>query len=148
MTEDTQVFRLVYASRCTLTADGPDFEEQVQRILAVSRRNNPRQGITGALLFSSDCFAQTLEGSVEAVEQTFERIQLDRRHTDSVILLAGMVGAREFGDWSMAYAGRQSAERLRFDALTSVNGATAESEVLGLLRNVVLRAAPALAGVD
>ena len=148
MTEHTQIFRLVYASRCLLPADGAGFDEQVQNILDASRRNNPRQDITGALLFSSDCFAQTLEGPAQAVEEAFERIQLDSRHTDTVILRAGMVEARDFGDWSMAYAGRQSAERLRFGALTSKSGAVAESEVLDLLRSVVLRAAPALVGVD
>lgn len=148
MTQQAQVFRLVYASRCVLTASGPSLEAEVQNILAASRRNNPACGVTGALLFSADCFAQTLEGPPETVGALYERIQLDERHTDTVILEAGMVPAREFGDWSMAYAGRQSADRLRFGALTSTSGAAAQGQVLDLLRNVVLRAAPTLVGVD
>ena len=144
MTIHQGVFRLVYVSRNELPRQIEAQDEQIDRILASSRRNNPPLGITGALLFSTDCFAQTLEGPMAAVETLFERIQQDDRHSDSVILQAGPVDVREFGDWSMAYAGRHDADRLRFGALISVPGPVGQGQVLDLLRCVVLRAAPSL----
>ena len=144
MTTRQDVFRLVYVSRNRLPRQVEAQDEQIDRILASSRRNNAALGITGALLFSTDCFAQTLEGPTAAVETLFERIQWDDRHCDSIILQAGPVDTREFGDWSMAYAGRHDADHLRFDALISVPGPVGQGQVLDLLRNVVLRAAPSL----
>ncbi|MFC7556641.1 BLUF domain-containing protein [Pseudoroseomonas wenyumeiae] len=79
------------------------------RILDSSRRNNERDGLTGALLFNDDCFAQVLEGDSAMLHQVFERIQCDLRHRDTVVLEFGPA-EREFGQWSMAYAGRIGAE--------------------------------------
>ncbi|MGI4798225.1 MAG: BLUF domain-containing protein [Janthinobacterium lividum] len=144
MTTSFEIFRLVYVSRNKLPPQVEMQDEQVDRILTASRRNNAALGITGALLFSADCFAQTLEGPMTAVEGLFERIQWDDRHCDSIVLQAGLVDGREFGDWSMAYAGRQETDRLRFEALISVPGPVGQGQVLDLLRNAVLRAAPSL----
>lgn len=144
MPSNQDVFRLVYVSRNKLPLQLLD--EQVERVLTSSRRNNASLNITGALLFSSDCFAQTLEGPIAAVEALFERIQLDTRHNNSVILQAGPVSEREFGEWSMAYAGRHDPDQLRFDALTGTPSLIAQGEVLSLLRGCVLRANPSLVG--
>ncbi len=140
-----ELFRLTYASRSLLAGSSDQLELEVGRILAASRRNNPQVLVTGALLFSPDCFAQTLEGAATAVEEVFERIQRDPRHAETIVLEAGPVGWREFADWSMAYAGRIEHDRLRFDALTGGGAATeaGAERVLHLLRGVVLRA-PAL----
>ena len=105
MTADGTLFRLVYASRSLVPEDGVPVE--LPRILDAARRWNAAQGITGALLFSADGFVQVLEGPVAAVEATFERIKCDPRHADVVVLEAGMVPARDFEGWSMAYAGRR-----------------------------------------
>lgn len=144
MTTPREIFRLVYVSRNRLPKPVEAQAEQIDHILTSSRRNNAPLGITGALLFSTDCFAQTLEGPMGAVETLFERLQWDNRHSDTIILQAGPVDAREFGNWSMAYAGRHDTDRLRFDALISAPGPIGQGQVLGLLRDVVLRAAPSL----
>lgn len=144
MTTPDGIFRLVYVSRNRLPPQVEAQDEQIDRVLTSSRRNNAALGITGALLFSADCFAQTLEGPMAAVEALFERIQWDDRHCESIVLQAGLVGGREFGDWSMAYAGRQEIDRLRFEALISVPGPVGQGQVLDLLRSAVLRAVPSL----
>lgn len=144
MTNSHGIFRLVYVSRNMLPPLVEAQDCQIDRVLTSSRRNNALLGITGALLFSADCFAQTLEGPMAAVETLFERIQWDDRHCDSIVLQAGPVDAREFGDWSMAYAGRQDADRLRFEALVSLPGPVGQGRILDLLRDAVLRAPPAL----
>lgn len=138
------IFRLTYVSRNKLPSQDLAQEEAIERILASSQRNNALLDISGALLFSTDCFAQTLEGPMAAVEALFERIQLDDRHSDTTILQVGPVADRGFGAWSMAYAGRHPVDRLRFDALTGESGVSGQGELLGLLHGVVLRAAPAL----
>ena len=96
------IFRIVYCSRSAMGSDNGPFE--LQQILAASRRNNARHGITGALLYNEGVFAQTLEGPFEAVQAIFEQIQADERHVDIVLLQAEPVGTRLFAEWAMALA--------------------------------------------
>ena len=99
----TALFRLVYCSRNTISPQ-QDMITEIAGILAISRINNARDGLTGALLYNDDCFAQVLEGPLGLVQQTFERIQCDERHADVVILDARHVETRMFGMWDMALA--------------------------------------------
>ncbi len=71
-------------------------------ILAVSRRNNARDGLSGLLLFDGKRFLQTLEGEAVAVDQTFRRIGQDPRHRAVVILADRNVETPQFGHWAMA----------------------------------------------
>ena len=138
-TTGSPLFRVVYVSRNLLPE--PDAEAELERILARAREGNAALGITGALLFSEDCFAQALEGPPGAVETVFEAIQCDPRHTDVVVLEAAPAPIREFGAWSMAYAGRCRRSEARFAALGGAggDGAAAVGRVLELLRGVVGR---------
>lgn len=137
------LFRLVYASRSVLGGAPEHAQREVAQILDASRRNNPHDGVTGALLFSSDGFAQALEGTQDAVQKVFERIQTDPRHAKTVVLAAGRTDRRQFAEWSMAYAGRIEDDRVRFESLTGhgdpSTGAAGAEQVLDLLRGVVLR---------
>ena len=62
-----------------------------------------------------------------------------------VVLEAAPVSAREFGAWSMAYAGRRRDAEARFAALAGAEAgeAAAAGRVLDLLRGVVSRSAAA-----
>jgi hypothetical protein len=93
------VLQLVYVSsaRPDLSPDAP------QAILAASRANNRRDGITGFLYSDGRRFLQALEGPAEQVAATIERIRTDPRHRAIVILSRREVAAREFGDWAMAH---------------------------------------------
>src|SRR5947209_6892749 len=97
--------RLLYRSRSLIGPSTSNIEEEIRTILASSRRNNARAGITGALLFTIGCFAQALEGSQLAVERTFERIQRDPRHGDTIVLEMGSVTERAFPSWTMGHSG-------------------------------------------
>ena len=99
------VYKLLYCSRNTIGGTADQQAGEIRQILASARANNSRRGITGALLFSGQCFAQVLEGPLDAVEATFERIQRDSRHGDVSLLEAGFVPQRDFPEWSMAFAG-------------------------------------------
>ncbi len=71
-------------------------------ILAISRRNNRRDGITGLLHVKGRRFLQALEGEAEQVEKAYARIAADPRHFALVVLSRRTVGSREFGEWAMA----------------------------------------------
>ncbi|WP_375383625.1 BLUF domain-containing protein [uncultured Sphingomonas sp.] len=96
------MLQLVYIS----TARG---EPLVSQILAVSRRNNSRDGITGLLYHDGVRFLQALEGPTDKVEAAFERIRADEQHRAAVVLSRREVETREFGSWEMA-ARRPGAE--------------------------------------
>ena len=132
-----QLYRVLYCSRSTVETD----LDEIHLILAASRKNNARDAITGGLFFSSQCFAQVLEGPVEAVEEAFERIQCDERHCEVTVLEAGPVAKRDFPAWSMAFAGAAGTSAFG-EALmsTAFSGQTQSGDrVLDLLRSVVVR---------
>jgi hypothetical protein len=85
-------------------SESPEPEQAMPGILESSRRNNPAQGITGALLLVQDMFLQVLEGPKSTVEATMERIAKDARHSDMTVLLSSSVDQRSFADWSMGWA--------------------------------------------
>jgi hypothetical protein len=139
----TNLFRLVYCSRNTISGQQGDPAVEMAGILAVSRGNNARDGVTGALLYSEGCFAQVLEGGLEAVERTFERIQCDPRHSDVVVLRAARAEGRLFGVWDMALAeiaDPAKASAILGRALAQVNG-NAGADVVALLSGLVHREA-------
>lgn len=76
--------------------------KDVEQILAVSRRRNAIDRITGLLLFDGKRFLQALEGEANSVESAFVRIKQDLRHRAIVRLSERNVAEREFGEWAMA----------------------------------------------
>ncbi len=70
-------------------------------ILLGARRNNRRDGLTGALICRADIYLQLLEGPVPAVEAAFGRIVADDRHCDIERLTSGPVADRLFPAWEM-----------------------------------------------
>lgn len=89
--------RLVYASRAAEALP----QAAIDQILAVSRINNARVGVTGALMHGAREFLQCLEGSREAVNATYARILRDARHAEVVILDYREIDRRWFAGWGM-----------------------------------------------
>ena len=73
--------------------------------MAVSQKNNARNDLTGALMFSHGNFAQVLEGALHDVEMTLARIELDPRHDQFRLMELGPAAARGFAKWGMFFAG-------------------------------------------
>lgn len=48
-------------------------------------------------------FLQLLEGEKETVENLFEKIKDDKRHSNIVLIVKEKVEERLFSDWSMAF---------------------------------------------
>jgi hypothetical protein len=89
--------RLMYASRAVPAVD----QEELLAILRKSKANNARSGITGALCYSDGVFIQVLEGGRTAVNQLYNSIVADGRHTDVALLSYEEIDERRFAGWSM-----------------------------------------------
>lgn len=89
--------RLLYASR----AAGPLPTHLLDDILAQSRRNNPKLGVTGLLCVSDDVFIQVLEGGRDEVCELYNAIVRDVRHAHVRLLSYEEIAERAFGAWTM-----------------------------------------------
>jgi hypothetical protein len=76
----------------------------VEAILAVSHRNNARDGLTGALAAHENRYIQVIEGPPAALDGLLGRLADDPRHRDIVVFGREPVEARMFADWTMASA--------------------------------------------
>ncbi len=94
---------LLFTSRKCLPREREDIE--IERIVAVSRRHNAANGITGGLINTENSFAQLLEGPAVAIDELMSRITIDPRHADVRVLRIDEITTRQLPDWSMAYSG-------------------------------------------
>lgn len=90
---------LAYASSASI----PFSATALVDLLAVSRRNNARNDVSGLLVYCGGNFLQALEGPEDAVRATLQRITGDNRHGAIDILLEEKPQQRIFADWSMAF---------------------------------------------
>lgn len=102
------LIRVVYVSQNTIQGNDEQVSAEIEHILDAARSLNAQSGITGALMFNRNLFAQVLEGPMDKVEDTFERIQCDQRHSDVSLLACEPISERSFEQWSMAYIGSQA----------------------------------------
>src|SRR5579883_3469041 len=136
------LYSIVYCSRNRIRGGEAELRKELQDILGSCRRNNVRVNVTGALLYNAGSFAQVLEGRLEDVAATFERIQCDDRHTEVTVIQSGPITERRFPDWSMAFAGSSSptgepVATAAFEAVfAQVDGAG--EQMLTLMRNLVV----------
>ncbi len=89
--------RLLYASRAVKVFD----QEELTAILRKSRSANPDLGITGVLCFSQGIFLQVLEGGRRAVNELYNRIAADPRHTQVELMRYEEIDERSFAGWAM-----------------------------------------------
>lgn len=97
--------RLLYTSR----SKDPLTPAAVDALLAQCRSSNPVLGITGVLCFCGDVYMQVLEGGRAAVNELYNQISKDTRHTDVTILNYEEVTHRRYGSWTM---GRVNLEKV------------------------------------
>ena len=110
----TLLSHLIYSSASTRPMQDSDLVE----LLEHSRQNNAQSGITGMLLYENGSFFQVLEGEPDAVDQLFERIRQDPRHTKTVIIIREPIAKRAFGDWTMGFANLGAED---FDQIVGLN---------------------------
>ena len=76
-------------------------EEILNSILTLSRFNNERNQITGALICRSDLYLQYLEGPAHKIDSVYSKIKIDDRHEDVRLLEDGRSRRRLFSNWAM-----------------------------------------------
>lgn len=125
--------QLLYASNTSRDVT----QDVLDDILAKSRRNNARDGITGMLLYIEGGFMQVLEGEEAAVGAAYERIARDKRHWNTQILL-DRAAPRAFGQWSMGFErpkpGDDGIFAITRDAIAGKLKSDAPPEIMALLR--------------
>jgi len=89
--------RLLYASR----TNGKPTSKVIEAILESSRRHNPANGVTGVLCHGGEVFLQVIEGGREVVNDLYNRIASDARHSAVTILHYEEVPERRFAGWTM-----------------------------------------------
>ena len=93
------MYHIVYLSEVV----GELSEAELRELLVRWRRKNAQLDVTGLLLYSQGQVLQVLEGGRQPIEQLFEQIAADCRHTAVVKLADGPTTRREFADWSMGF---------------------------------------------
>lgn len=136
-----ELHRVVYCSRNTIPGGEASLRRELARILESARRNNGARGVTGALLYNGGYFAQILEGPRGEVEEIFEAIQNDDRHSDITVIENSRAAARMFPEWSMAFAahcpeGASCRVTETFEAVFE-GPARASNQLLNLLKELV-----------
>jgi Sensors of blue-light using FAD len=101
--------KIIYASQATRAISDRDLEV----ILETSRRNNTEGALTGLLLYCAESFLQIIEGDLEPLTATYERIGVDDRHGNLRRLAFAPIDARKFGEWTMGFEHVDEARLMR-----------------------------------
>ena len=82
-----------------------DFETaELTALLQAARRHNDAAGLTGMLLYTEGSFFQVLEGTPDAVNALYARIELDQRHAQVTKIITEAIPSRSFADWTMGFS--------------------------------------------
>ncbi len=76
-------------------------DNEIQKILDSSIRNNGKIDITGVLLYSDKKFLQCLEGEYKEIISLYDKIKEDPRHQNVILLSLFSIKERSFPSWQM-----------------------------------------------
>ena len=110
------LIELLYTSEATDSMS----DAELKALLATSRRNNPRHGITGMLIFHRNAFLQLLEGDEREVMRLYQTILGDTRHRGSRVVWKGPVTERCFPEWSMAFRALDDSDLEQLDGYSDL----------------------------
>jgi hypothetical protein len=105
-------------------ATGPVSDEQIADILQVARRNNGRDGLTGALIYHGGRFIQILEGPDERVNFWYDIIEADPRHRILQKVREKQISERQFPDWTMGFRAPSGAATTQLEGFEDFFGRT------------------------
>lgn len=111
------LFRLIYRSRSKIPKEKMD--EALGEILRVARVNNASRGITGALVWYDNWFAQVLEGDEVEIQKLFDVIKTDLRHSSIEVYQQTRISGRTFARWAMANVGEHGSPDVPVVATTT-----------------------------
>lgn len=76
-------------------------EEEIEKILASCKKNNPPLDITGILLYSDTKFIQLVEGEYKVINDLYTKIKTDPRHDQCRLISIGTIKQKAFPSWHM-----------------------------------------------
>ena len=76
-------------------------EEEIEKILASCKKNNPPLNITGVLLYSEKKFIQLVEGESKVIMELYDKIKKDDRHSYTRMVALGAIKEKSFPSWHM-----------------------------------------------
>lgn len=135
------LWRLLYTSRNTCPIIAEQGYEAVARLAEHSAERNSQSGVTGCLLFIEGQFVQVLEGGLSEVEQIFERICCDLRHTNVALIDLVAVPNRFFPHWKMAFLNDLTGDLDGLEEIPFLVGVNASQAVDRMRELVGVRAA-------
>jgi hypothetical protein len=114
------ILQLTYISRF----NNDNKNGELERILSQAQTNNRENGVTGALVFNSDYFLQSIEGSRPVINSLLRKLIRDERHFALQIIEAREVDQRRWTSWSMKYLSPSTKNQnyfLKYSAGTTFN---------------------------
>jgi uncharacterized membrane protein (DUF373 family) len=84
-------------------AKDPMSTQELLGLLRECRENNAGNGVTGMLLYANATFLQVLEGKERVVDDLFNKIRNDPRHTSLQMLHRISIQRRQYSEWSMGF---------------------------------------------
>jgi hypothetical protein len=99
-------------------------DEEIEKILASCKKNNPQLNITGILLYSDTKFIQLVEGEYKVINDLYNKIKTDSRHDQIRLISIGPIEKKAFPSWHM---GARKIAGNKVDFKTSIN---AEDKVI------------------
>lgn len=93
--------RLTYAS--TAVASAAHIRDDLNNILKKAHANNAQNQIFGVLFYGNNLFFQCIEGQKKDIDDLFEKISQDPRHTDIKILSYERIAKPMFYSWEMKF---------------------------------------------
>ena len=89
--------RLIYTSQAT----NPFSKRKLLDLLHSARRYNTINSIYGFLYYKDEFFFQVIEGETQLINNLWDRIKKDKRHTNVKIISTNLINDYLFAKWSM-----------------------------------------------
>lgn len=86
-------------------SDSRDYEslDHLKLLYKKAQKNNLKNNITGVLIYHNGNFLQVLEGHIETVDYTYEKIRLDGRHKNILKVINIEIEQRIFEDYNFGF---------------------------------------------
>jgi hypothetical protein len=132
------LYNIVYSSRAVAGVD----TAEVDRIVELARRRNPRNAISGLLVFGSGVFLQWLEGPRDRVRELMTRIESDARH-DTLVIISETEECRErmFASWDMELVSADDIYAVLLDALDQAHEPQTAAALRALIERIEMSSA-------
>ncbi|KAB7887198.1 BLUF domain-containing protein [Poseidonibacter ostreae] len=111
------MFRIMYMSTATRVIPDSELEE----LLETSRKNNKEKNLTGLLIVKGRTFLQCLEGEKKDVEEIFNKILKDDRHTSIIDLIEEDISSRMFPTWDMGYKNLKIVDDIKSEKIRKIS---------------------------